>query len=68
MCFSSPSIPPITPPPPVATQQDQAVTDALDRSRKARAMAAGRQSTILTGPQGVDMAQTSTAPKTLLGG
>lgn len=68
MCFSSPSIPAMPAIPQAATAQDQSVVDALDRSRKARAMAAGRASTILTGPQGVDMAPASTAPKTVLGG
>lgn len=67
MCFSSPSIPAATPPPAIATAQDQTVTDALDRDRRARAAAAGKASTILTGPQGVT-APASTAPKTLLGG
>ena len=66
MCFSSPSMPAVQPAPPVATQQDAAVQAALDAERKRRAMAAGKASTIMTGPQGVT-APASYAPKTLLG-
>lgn len=69
MCFSRPSIPAAPPPPPpVATEQDQAVLAAQDAERKRRAMAQGRQSTILTGPMGAPVTQASYAPKTLLGG
>lgn len=67
MCFSSPKVPEATPPPAIAKDQEAAVTAAQDNERRRRAMAAGRASTILTGPQGV-MGSPSAGPKTLLGG
>lgn len=67
MCFSGPSLPAPQAPPPVATEQDAAVQASLDAERRRRALAAGRQSTILTGPQGV-LAPPSGTAKTLLGG
>lgn len=70
MCFiSSPNPPPITAAPTpqsVAKEQEAAVTNALDRERRARRAAAGRKSTILTGPMG-SPAPSSPGAKTLLG-
>ena len=65
MCFSSPSIPAATPMPTPASPDDVAVQAALDRERKQRALAQGKQSTMLTGASGLN----TPAPtaKTLLG-
>lgn len=46
--------------------QDQAVTDQQDADLRRRRLAAGRQSTLLTGGQGVTSGATTTG-KTLLG-
>lgn len=67
MCLSRPSLPPIAPAPAVATEQDPAVQAALDSERRRRAMANGRTSTLINGPQGITTPP-PTAPKTLLGG
>ena len=66
MCFSSPSMPAVKPAPAIATEQDAAVQASLDAERRRRAMAQGKQSTILTGPGGVTTPSTG-GPKTLLG-
>lgn len=53
----------------MAREQEAAVTSALDRERRARALAAGRKSTILTGAQGAVMpAPGVVGSKTMLGG
>lgn len=70
MCFvNSPNPPPITAAPTpqsVAKEQEAAVTAAMDRERRARRAAAGRKSTILTGPAG-SPAPDAGGTKTLLG-
>ncbi|EPQ3095754.1 TPA: hypothetical protein ACGCBI_002203 [Serratia marcescens] len=67
MCMSTPKV--STPPQPQAAPQaqDAAVIDAADKDKARRRAAAGQQSTILTGAQGVT-GQASTTGKTLLGG
>jgi len=66
MCFSSPSIPAATTPPPVATAQDPGVQSALNQQLRALQNAKGQNSTMLTGGLGL-LQQPTTAPKTLLG-
>jgi hypothetical protein len=63
MCFSTPKMPTIPKPTPPPTQQSPEVVAARTNERKRAALAAGRQSTILTGPMGVPAGGT----KTLLG-
>jgi hypothetical protein len=68
MCFGGPKIPAATPPPAQATEQDPAVSAALDADRKRRVAAGGYNSTILTGGLGVPSApSTAQNMKTLLG-
>ena len=70
MCFSSPAAPAPAPAPVVATAQDPVIQRSLDSERKRRAMQVGKQSTVLTGPQGTDAAITgtpSTPAKSMLG-
>jgi hypothetical protein len=62
----TPVTPTPTPPPPAVTQQEQSVLESRDRERRRAMSAAGRQSTFLTGGQGVT-APVATATKTLLG-
>ena len=64
MCFSGPSIPAATAPPPVATPSDPTVVAALNAERLRQSQATGRQSTVLTTNIGQ---QTSASPKTILG-
>lgn len=68
MC-STPDVKIKAPPPVQApTEQDPAVTSAMDEERRRRrAAASGRQSTIATGGQGVT-APANVGFKTLLGG
>lgn len=68
MAFGGPSIPqaPGTPPPPPTVVEPAAQT-AADQLRMNAAAAAGRASTILTGPRGV-LSQPPTARRVLLGG
>ena len=54
------------PPPPPPTRDDAAVRQAAFDERQRRRLAAGRASTIKTGPQGVT-ADASVRKKTLLG-
>lgn len=68
MCMSRPSLPPIAPPPAVATEQDASVQAALDSERRRRAAMNGRTSTLINGPQGITTPPSFAAPKTLLGG
>lgn len=68
MCFSKPKIPAPPAPPPVVTQDDAAVNVAGNRERRRLASLYGRQSTVLTGPQGAASGTGQTAVKTLLGG
>lgn len=53
-------------PAPLPTEQDPAVLAAREDEKRRRAVAAGQDSTILTGAQGL-AAPASTAQKTLLG-
>jgi hypothetical protein len=64
MCFSAPKMPEIPKPTPPPTQQSPEVVLARTNERRRAALAAGRQSTILTGPSGVPAAG---GAKTLLG-
>lgn len=63
-----PSAPPPPPPPPKpeAAEEQQAVDATRERERRRQAQAVGRESTMLTGGQGVSGTAT-TASKTLLG-
>lgn len=63
MCFSTPNVPTVPPPRPPPTQQSPEVIAARTNEKRRAALAAGRQSTILTGPMGVP----ATSGKTLLG-
>lgn len=66
MSFLFPKIPAPTPPPAVPAFEGPETQAARDRQRRALAGARGRESTLLTGPQGI----TAGAPvitKTLLG-
>lgn len=65
MCFAKPKMPKAPPPPPAPETTDADVVAAGDKERKRLAARAGRESTILTGPQGATGATTMT--KTLLG-
>lgn len=71
MCFfNSPSMPAVPVAPTAqasAREQEAAVTSALERERRARALASGRMSTILTGAQGAAMPGV-VGSKTMLGG
>lgn len=53
--------------PPVPSPVDEEVTAARDRTRSRAALASGRSSTILTGPQGLGGTSVQTAAKSLLG-
>ncbi len=68
MCMSKPSMsqPKATQPTITTTVDDQEVTDAKEKQRRRALMAAGRQSTLLTGESGVSGAA-NTSQKTLLG-
>lgn len=70
MCMSSPSTPTPPPPPPpppeAAKDTDPAIAKARQDERRRAQLAAGRQSTILTGGQG-DTSDAKTMKKTLLG-
>lgn len=67
MCFATPSIPSAPPPLPVQPAEDSAQVQAkVDADRRRRDAMNGRQSTILTGPMGLQTPAT-TMPKTLLG-
>lgn len=52
--FSSPKLPTPQPPPPPPGKSDEEVRSAELEDRRRRAAAKGRQSTILTGAQGVE--------------
>jgi hypothetical protein len=52
--FSGPKLPPPPPPPPPPGKSDEEVRSAELEDRRRRAAAKGRQSTILTGAQGVE--------------
>lgn len=67
MCSSKPNIPTPPPPPPVVQPDDPTAAAAGNRERRRLASLYGRQSTILTGPQGA-AGSGGTAVKTLLGG
>jgi hypothetical protein len=72
MCMSSPKVPAPPPPPPpppeLPKEMDVAARTARSNERQRAALAAGRASTILTGPLGAsDTAATTAAGKTLLG-
>lgn len=71
MCIKPPPAPKMQniapPPPPVdAKEQAEAVKRAQDSEQKRKALAKGRQSTLLTSPLG-DTSQAQTTNKTLLG-
>ena len=69
MCMSSPSTPAPPPPPDLPETPkttDPAVKNARANERQRAALAAGRDSTILTGPTGAGTAATI-GKKTLLG-
>ena len=59
MCFGSSKAPTQALPPPPIQAQDEAISQAGDAERRRRAAASGRQSTILSGPQGAGQAQTT---------
>lgn len=64
---SSPPPPPLPPePPPPPTEVDPAVKQARATARTRAAASGGRDSTILTGPQGL-VSDTANTRKTLLG-
>ncbi len=72
MCMSSPRMPapppPPAPPPELPKELDDATRRARGNERQRAALAAGRNSTILTGPMGLaDAASTAGGGKTLLG-
>lgn len=72
MCMSSPKVPappaPPPPPPELPKELDQAAKSARGNERQRAALAAGRNSTILTSPMGLsDQATTAGGGKTLLG-
>lgn len=54
--------------PVVPSVSDEEVEEARDRQRRARVLAQGRQSTILTGAQGVGTSPGATRPTLLAGG
>jgi len=62
---SAPSAPAKTPDTPAV--DDKAVRDAIDKSRAAEAGASGRESTMLTGAQGVSIGMEKLQKKKLLG-
>lgn len=72
MCTSQKSMSPpaVLPPPPDPPRDiDPAVTKAKNEERRLATLAAGRASTILTGPQGLEApANTTAIKKTVLGG
>jgi hypothetical protein len=70
MCLGSPSVPAVPPAPaPPPSLPDSGVQNAGANQRNLAAMAYGAQSTILTGPQGLqNPANTTASGKTLLGG
>lgn len=68
MCMASkpPAPTPLPEPPAVAKEVDQNAQGARDDQKRKAALAAGRQSSILTGAKGLT-APASTASKSLLG-
>lgn len=66
MCFKKLKIPAPPPPAPAPETTDKDVVAAGDKERRRLAARYGRQSTILTGPQGASGA--ASMQKTLLGG
>lgn len=71
MCLSSPSTPsppPLPPaPPPPPTEVDPAVKRARTENRQRAALAQGRDSTILTSPQGLTNTPMASTKKSILG-
>lgn len=71
MCMSSPrapSPPPLPPaPPPPPTETDPSVKRARVENRQRAALAQGRDSTILTGPQGLANTPVALTKKSILG-
>jgi hypothetical protein len=63
---SAPAPPPPPPPIPTPTRDDPEISQADRDARRRRQLAAGRQSTLLTGGEGVTE-DANTADKTLLG-
>lgn len=69
MCVSSPSIPqpaPVPEPPKVPTPVSETTSAAREEERRKALLAQGRQSTLLTGAQGLQT-EATTQRKTLLG-
>lgn len=69
MCFSTPKPkqPKITQPTISTTVDDKEVGDEKERQRKRQKLAAGRNSTILTGSESGISSSANTSSKTLLG-
>ena len=69
MCFSKPKVsqPKITQPTISTTVDDKEVGDEKERQRKRQKLAAGRNSTILTGSEAGTSSSANTSNKTLLG-
>lgn len=68
MGFATPSVPKVPPPPaPAPSLPDQGVQNAGQNQRNLAALAYGANSTILTGPEGLQT-PAGTTNKTLLGG
>jgi hypothetical protein len=73
MCFKKPKAPPPPPPPPAPPQESKAPdTEAVTKRKKEKMAAmtgadAGVNSTLLTGPSGLDPAALATSKTSLLG-
>lgn len=65
---SAPMPPPLPPPPPpVPTPIDQSVVNARQETRNRAAIAAGRNASIMTDPNGLTATDSTKGPKSLLG-
>ena len=72
MCLSAPKPPPLPPPPPAPkpppTRDDPEVVGAQRAARRRAISARGRQSTLLTGGQGLEDEEANLGRISLLGG